>query len=433
VAAVVCGVAVLAAWVGTRPSRAQAPSGATIAIVGARVIDGTGRAPIENATILVAGGRIQDVGPGVAVPANATRVDAAGKTVLPGLINAHGHVDAAKESSLPVREQLLAQLRTYAMYGVTTAYSLGSGAMDTAEGVKLRDEQAQGPLDRARLFSSGPVVADATADEARRSVDRNADLKVDIIKIRVDGPDSSPTKMKPEVYRAVIEQAHKRGLRVAAHLFYLKDAMGLLEAGADVVAHSVRDQDVSPALIRELKARSVGYIPTLTRDLSVFVYESTPAFFGDPFFLRGKALYARQVSILSDPAMQAKTRANKDAQAIKVALEQATRNLKLLSDGGVTIAMGTDTGANLIGRWQGYFEHTELEMMVKAGLTPMKALVSATGDAARVMKLDGELGTLQRGRRADFVVLNANPLTDIRNMRQIHSVWIGGGRVPNVS
>jgi imidazolonepropionase-like amidohydrolase len=95
--------------------------------------------------------------------------------------------------------------------------------------------------------------------------------------------------------------------------------------------------------------------------------------------------------------------------------------------------MGTDTGANLIGRWQGYFEHTELEMMVKAGLTPMKALVSATGDAARVMKLDGELGTLQRGRRADFVVLNANPLTDIRNMRQIHSVWIGGGRVPNVS
>ena len=130
--------------------------------------------------------------------------------------------------------------------------------------------------------------------------------------------------------------------------------------------------------------------------------------------------------------MQEKTRGNKEAQAIKAALDQALRNLKRLSDGGVTIAMGTDTGANLMGRWQGFFEHTELELMVKAGLTPMQTLVAATGGAARVMKLDAQLGTLQPGRWADFVVLNANPLADIRHTRQIHSVWIGGQRLANV-
>ena len=309
------------------------------------------------------------------------------------------------------------------------AYSLGSGPNDAAEGVKLREEQGQAPLDRARLYTSGLVIADTTPEAARQSVNRNADQKVDIIKIRVDGEDTSPTKMKPEIYRAVIDEAHKRGLRVAAHLYYLKDALGLLEAGADIIAHSVRDQDVTPALIAALKQRNVGYIPTLTRDLSVFVYETTPAFFTDPFFLRGKAMYGKQMAQLSDPAAQAKTRASQEAATIKKALAQASRNLKLLSDAGVTIAMGTDTGANLIGRWQGFFEHVELEMMVKAGLTPMQALVAATSGAARVMKLDADLGTLERGKWADFVVLTDNPLTDILKTRQIDSVWIRGQRL----
>lgn len=409
---------------------AQAPSG-TVAIVNARIIDGTGRPALEQATLLVSNGRVEQVGSAssVKVPAGATRVDASGKTIVPGFINSHGHVDSARASTSPVQDQLLASLRMYAQYGVTTAYSLGSSAADAADGLKLRDEQEQKTLDRARLFSSGVVIADATPEEARKSVDRNADQKVDIIKIRVDGPDTNPNKMKPDVYRAVIDQAHKRGLRLAAHMFYLKDAQLLLDGGADVLAHSIRDTDVTPSFIAEMKKRNVGYIATLTRDLSVFVYESTPAFFNDPFFQRGKALYARQVAQLSEPAAQEKMRTSQEAQSIKKALEQANRNLKLLSDAGVAIAMGTDTGANLAGRWQGFFEHMELEMMVKAGMTPMQALVAATGGAARVMKLDSKIGTLQQGKWGDFIVLNANPLTDIRNTRQIDSVWIAGHRV----
>jgi imidazolonepropionase-like amidohydrolase len=166
----------------------------------------------------------------------------------------------------------------------------------------------------------------------------------------------------------------------------------------------------------------------LTRELSVFVYETTPPFFKDPFFLRHVDAYRADMTRLSDPALQERTRNSEQAQSIKQALEQASRNVKILADAGAPIAMGTDTGAGA-GRWQGYFEHVELELMVKAGLTPMQALVAATGGAARVMKLDGRLGTLQPGKWADLVVLTANPLTDIRNTRQIDSVWVAGRRI----
>jgi imidazolonepropionase-like amidohydrolase len=215
-------------------------------------------------------------------------------------------------------------------------------------------------------------------------------------------------------------------------MFYLKDAHGLVDAGVDVLAHSVRDQDVDQTLIANMKKRNVGYIPTLTRDLSVYVYESTPAFFKDPFFLRGKSLYGPQMAQLSEPAMQEKTRQSEEARTIKVAMVQAQKNLKRLSDAGITIAMGTDTGANLMGRWQGYFEHTELELMVKSGLTPMQVLVAATSGAAKAMNLQ-QLGTLESGNWADLVVLGANPLTDIRNTQKIESVWIAGQRLAPTS
>jgi imidazolonepropionase-like amidohydrolase len=403
---------------------AQAPATGTIALTGARLIDGSGGAPIERATLMIREGRVLAAGPmdQVAIPAGAVRMDLAGKTIIPGFINAHAHVNADTDSAISARDQLAAQLLLYGQYGVTTIVSLGD---DGIESVKLRDELARAAPDRARLYVAGPNLVAPTVEQARQVVNRNADMKVDIIKTRLNG---NADDMTPPVYRALIEQAHSRGLRVAAHMFSLQDARGLLEAGVDIFAHSVRDQDVNAAFIAELKRRNVGYIPTLTRELSVFVYETTPEFFSDPFFLRHIASYRAQMAQLGDPALQGRTRNSQQAQAIKQALQQANRNLKLLADGGVTIAMGTDTGAS-VGRWQGYFEHTELELMVKAGLTPMQALVAATGGAARVMKLD-QAGILQAGKWADLVVLNANPLANIRNTREIHSVWIAGRRLP---
>lgn len=137
--------------------------------------------------------------------------------------------------------------------------------------------------------------------------------------------------------------------------------------------------------------------------------------------------YAPQIARVTDPALHAKIKANPGTAVSKRQLEQGLRNLKLLSDGGVMIAMGTDSGTGA-GRWQGYFEHVEMELMVKAGMTPMQALVASTGNAAKVMALDKEVGTLQPGKRADFVVLAADPLADIKNTRTIESVWIDGRR-----
>jgi imidazolonepropionase-like amidohydrolase len=228
--------------------------------------------------------------------------------------------------------------------------------------------------------------------------------------------------MTPEVYAAVIDEAHRRGLRVAAHVFYLDDAKGLLRAGVDMIAHSVRDKEIDDEFVALMKARDVPYCPTLTREVSTFVYESTPKFFDDPFFLAeaDPAMVAR----LKEPARQQAMAQSKSAQAYKAALKVAERNLKKASDAGLLIVMGTDSGA-FPERFQGYFEHVEMAMMVDSGMTPVQVLRSATAGAARALKRT-DIGKVEPGAWADFVVLERNPVDHIQDTRSILSVWIGG-------
>jgi len=396
------------------------------AFTGARVIDGTDRPPIDNATIVVSDGKIVTVAPAARaqVPANAERVSLAGKTVIPGIVNAHGHVGntVGMEQGHYSAENVRRDLETYAAYGVTTVFSLGD---DQAAGIFARDSQRTPTLTRARLFVAGPVLAPKTVDEARKLVDDNVAMKVDIIKIRVDDNLGTTPKMPPEIYKAVIDEAHKKGMRVAVHLFYLEDAKAVLDAGADFIAHSVRDTDVDEPFIAMLKRRDVCYCPTLMREVSTFAYESTPSWFSDPLFLKHADKQA--VEAMKQPARQEQMKNSRSAQRYKAGLEVANRNLKKLSDAGVKIAMGTDTGPPA--RFQGYFELMELEMMVKAGLTPAKVLASATRDAARCMKLDREVGTLEANKWADFVALDADPLADISNVKKISAVYIAGNSV----
>jgi len=410
IAAVVAAAGLLVASL-----NAQAPASVK-AFTGLRLIDGTDRAPVANATIVVRDGRIVAAGPSssVTVPAGAARVDLTGKNVIPGLVNAHGHVNNLMSTE--------ATLQTYAAYGVTTVFSLGD---EPAGAFTARAEQNTPSLARSRVFLAGPVIAATTPEAARAQVAKNADQKVDIIKIRVDDNLGTTPKMTPPIYQAVIDEAHKRGLRVAVHIFYLEDAKGALDAGADFIAHSVRDADMSPALISLMKSRGICLCPTLMREVSTFVYESTPDFFAEPFFL--KHANAQWVEDLKKPAQQEAMRKSAAAQRYKVALEVASRNLKKAVDSGITIAMGTDTGP--VGRFQGFFELKELELMAKAGLTPRQVLSAATRDAARCMRIDKELGTLEPGKWADFVALDADPLADIANTKKISDVFIAGNRV----
>jgi imidazolonepropionase-like amidohydrolase len=403
----------------------------TIAFVGARVIDGRGGV-IERGTVVVRDGKVVAVGPAASttVPDGAERIDVADATIMPGIVNAHGHLTGAtgmrNDPKGYTRDNLVRQLRTYAQYGVTTVFSLGD---DQEAAFELRAGQAKGPFEGSRLFVGGPVINGATADEARAMTDQVAAMKPDLLKIRIDDNLGSSRKMPEAAWRATIARAKELKLPIATHIFYLADAKAALMAGADVIAHSVRDVPVDAEFVRELKARSACYTPTLMREVSTFVYGSTPPWARDPFFLKGAG--AAAADELSDPARQAQVQSSnayKQGLRYKEGLQVAMRNLKTLVDAGARVAMGTDSGP--AGRWQGFFEHLELEMMVDAGMTPMQVIVAATGTAAECHGRSGQLGSLQPGASADLLVLNANPLDDIRNTRQIRSVWIAGRRLP---
>ncbi len=390
---------------------------------GARLFDGTGKPAIENAVLVVKDGKVVAAGPASAVKASAglPTVDLKGKTIIPGLIATHVHISDVDGLKPPAYTEANTQrqLALFARYGITTLWSLGG---EKPPAFQARDSQNTPALKRSRLYLSGDVIVGKTPAEARAMVADMAGKKVDIIKIRVDDQLKTATKMTPDVYKAVIEEAHKRGLPVAAHIFYLEDAKGLLKAGVDFIAHSVRDQEVDAEFLSLMKQRNVPYCPTLTREISTFIYESTPPWFSDPFFTREAD--PAVVAQLQEPKRQQAMAQNAAAKAYKAALPTAMRNLKRVSDAGIRVMMGTDSGASA-NRFEGYFEHLEMQMMADAGLTPVQILRSATGEAAAGMRMKGA-GTLTPGNWADFLVLDHNPLDDIRNTKSLKKVYIAG-------
>jgi len=338
------------------------------AYTGLTLWNGTGTEAIQNVTLVVDGGRVVSVvSPDAELPQVANTVSLAGKFVIPGLVEAHAHVSGAwapDDVTSPedrVREDLL----LYARYGVTTVNSLG----DDANVLAVRN--AATPTDpRARLLAAGPVIAGNDPAAARTEALRNADDRVDWLKLRVDDNLGASAKMPWDAVSAVMDVGRERNIGVATHLFYLEDAKRLLELGTGMLAHSVRDTDVDAAFITSIRESGICYVPTLVREVSTFVYGERPDWFDDPFFLEHADM--AEVARVSAPAFMATTAASASGAAYRVGLVQAQRNLKVLSDAGIPIAMGTDAGP--AGRFPGYFEHEELQLMVDAGLTPAQAL-----------------------------------------------------------
>ncbi|MEJ7646394.1 MAG: amidohydrolase family protein [Chryseolinea sp.] len=395
------------------------------AFTGATIIDGGGGDAIKDAVLLIERGQVVAIGSkdSIVIPDGTQIRNLSGRYIMPGIINGHGHVGETKGivGGHYSRDNVIENLEIYARYGVTTVVSLG-GDKQEAEPFRFVNDSSYNH--RARLFIAGEIVNGTTGEEVVAALNRNHQLGVDIMKIRVDDNLGTSSKMREDLYRTAIITSHTLGYKLAAHMYYLSDAKKLLEAGADMLAHSIRDAPVDSTLIRLIKEKSVGYCPTLTRELSTFVYADTAAFFSDLFFSR--EYQSETIKPLNDPKHHQEVRMDFRAKTYRKQLPVAMSNLKKLSDAGVPIVFGTDSGVPT--RFMGYFEHIEMEMMAEAGMTPMQIIVSATKTVADELDLKG-LGMLQAGNQADFLVLDRDPLRDIRNTKSIAAVFIGGEQV----
>ncbi len=412
---------------------------------GARIIDGTGRAPIEKGAIVVRGNRIVAVGPmaEVKAPKDARVVNLTGRTIMPGIISAHSHVglvrDGKNRDDAFVRDNVLKSLDQFEQYGVTSMVSLG---LNRDLLYDIRAEQRYGNLGGATVFcgdrgfgvlKGAPPLPHApdqlyqpqSPSEARELVRAAAARHPDILKIWVDDLYGSSPKMDQEIFHAIIDEAHKHHLKVGAHVFYLEDAKRLVNDGIDVLAHSVRDQRVDPELVTLMKKKGTWYVPTLTVEESFFGFADHPEWLHVPFL--AAALSPEVKADMTDPGFKAKVEANKAVPIERKAMENALYNANTLRAAGVKIALGTDSGGNP-SRIPGWAEHRELQLLVKAGFTPMQAITAATKGSATLLGAK-QRGTIAKGNRADLLVLAANPLQDIANTEQLVSIWHDGREI----
>ena len=399
----------------------QRPGEGATAYIDANIWDGTGSAVRTDVVLVVRDGRVEGLFENV--PDGAEMVSLRDRWIVPGIINTHGHVSGrwADDSVSGDADRVSGDLELYAHYGVTTVLSLGGAPEATGA---VRDAQDSDSLQRARLFFAGRVVADSSPEDAADTVRDNLDQGVDWIKLRVDDNLGTATKMPWGAVEATITTANAANTPVATHIFYMDDADRLLDMGTGMIAHSVRDQDVSEEFVSKLRDSGICYVPTLVREVSTFVYAERPDWFDDPFFL--EAAKQSEIDRASNPEFMARVAESPTAAGYRVALKQAQDNIRPLLDGGVPVGFGTDSGP--AGRFPGYFEHLEMDLMSEAGLTAEEILLSATSVAARCVGRD-DIGTLEAGNWADFVVLEQNPLEDIRAMRSIDSVYISGNRL----
>ena len=439
-------------WSCSMPMRLEAPPASDALVLrNFTLIDGGDHAVLSPAAMVVEAGRVTWVGPqaNLEAPEGAPVTDLHGAFVIPGLIDMHAHVgntvDLVQDKKFHTRESIEKDLKTYASYGVTTIVSMGTD-QDTIFPVRndLRKAASAGQgLSMTRVYSAGQGLmfeggygglagvndAVATPDEAAAYVNAQLDKGADFVKLWLDSELGTMPTMPPPITQAIIDTAHKRGARVLAHVFYLEDAKRLVDQGIDGFVHMVRDQPIDQALIDAMEKHGTWQVAsTLSREASMFAYGSTPEFASDAFFTRGVS--AKTLELIKSAERQKTIAGNPNFKKFPAFFETAKANLKRLADAGIPFAAGTDAGPP--GRFPGYSQHWELQLMVEAGLTPAQALDAATRRAAMFLGAE-DLGTLEPTKWADFVVLDANPLTDIKNTRKIRSVFIAGTEVPTIN
>src|SRR5256885_8372388 len=420
-------------------------SSAVVLYEAARFIPGDGRQPITNGAMLVENGTITKIGPkgSVDVPRDAVRVDLGGKTVMPALINTHGHPGFQRGLTYSAanftRDTIMEDMNRALYFGVAVVQSQGIEKGEVM--YQIRADQEAGKLGGARLRiagrgigapNAGPGGATyagiayevTTEDQIRRAVQELASKKVNLVKIGVDDRNGRAPRLPPNLFRAAIDEGHRHGLQVNAHVFYHTDAVDLVNAGIDGFAHLVRDKEMDDELVASIVRRNVYVMPNLAPEWNT--YKELPHWLKD-----GDPLMTLLRESVSAPVIERLRKAygNRDVTAVDRTRAQYAilqSSLAKLAKADAKIILGCDTG--LENHLFGMSEQHELESMVKAGMTPMQVIVAATSRAAEYLKL-GKMGVLAAGKEASFLVLDANPLDNITNTQRISSVYIKGVQV----
>jgi len=400
---------------------------AATAIVGARLVDGTGAAVVDDSVVVVDGERIRAAGPRarIKIPPGATIVDAKGKTLIPGLVDVHCHINQPAED---MKRYWLAQLR----WGVTTMRSAGN---DKPETVPLFRATRAGTFPAPRSYTAGqgfnvsgpypgaPTFKPATPDEARANVRNLKAQQVDFIKIWMTDP-----KFPPEVIAAIVSEGKVQGIPVVAHVTDVASLHQLADQGVTDFLHTPADQPVTPELVAYARAKKLTFAPTLANIESRWFYYEHPEILALPRLQ--DALYPRGRQMLADADRKAQMLAAADLAPRKARMrEQAYPFIKAMSEGGVRIVTGTDCGAEASQVTPfGHATHRELQMFVEAGMPPLAAIRAATLDAARVITRseDPEYGSIRAGKAADLLLLDADPTVDINRTIGISKVMRAG-------
>ena len=411
---------------------------------GARFIIGDGSSAIENSRFVVQNGHITAMGKAVTVPAGATRVNLGGKTVMPAMINVHVHIGYEKYTSWGAGnytpENVLDHLQREAFYGTAATQSVGSSPLEAS--LQFQRDQQAGKFPAASRFlfmpgyappNGGPdeVLREATnalhainevstAEEARASIRKIAALGIKAVKIWVDDRRGTYPKMTPEVYHAIIDESHKHGMLVHAHATTLADQKAVVRAGADVLVHLVQSEKLDDEYLALLKEKKPYWATVISLADPTAVCEH------DPFF--EQAMPASVIAKIRATTVRRPLAPSCGPPAPNAGTREAIveYNFPRMIAAGARIVLGTDTGIEP-GHTFGSGEHVEMARWVQLGLTPLQAITAATQRPAELLGLK-DMGTLAVGKRADFIVLDANPLEHIRNTRTISSVYLDGAK-----
>lgn len=411
-------------------------------IEGATVIDGVSGQPIQDAVVVISSTTIQSIGTrgSVPIPDGAERIDAAGKTIIPGLFAMHTHVAMGegmeRNPRFYNRERIQRDANAYLYYGVTHVLSLG---MDLEPMLGFLADQQAGGTSGARLHSSGigfaaeggfepggfaDVNRPTTVAEAQEMVRREIeDKNVDAIKLWVDDVRGSVPKLDPEIYGAIIEYARMQNIPVFAHMRNLEDGKELIRRGVTALVHT--PPEVDEEILQLASDRGVAMMPTLTGAYGARAYAEGASFLSDPGLPH--LFPASVLETLGSAEYQARIADNTNLDEARAEYDRASEYVAKAAEAGIPFLIGSDSGPP--SRFPGFWEHREVELLVRAGLTPMQAIQAATINSARVLRVDRQYGSLEAGKVADLIILNADPLTDITNSRRIDSVWMNGKQV----